>query len=84
MSSVDPTAIGPEPQSIVARNEKSAGSGGDCLAEAVPASASVSTAVTRAIRVRRKSSPFGCASLPPNIGGGLEPPDVGWTHVGLG
>ena len=46
MSSVEPTSTGPEPQSIVARNEKSAGSGGGWLAEAVPASASESTAVT--------------------------------------
>src|SRR3954447_12408515 len=57
MSSVEPTCTGPEPQSIVARNEKLAGSG-LALAAAGPASASDRAAASTAVRGRRMSESF--------------------------
>ena len=83
MSSVEPTSTGPEPQSIVATNEKSAGSSGDwSWAEAEPANASESTAVQTAIKGRRMVESFRCASFPPTIGAGMSAPQGPWTHVG--
>src|SRR3954447_20627324 len=57
MSSVEPTCTGPEPQSIVARNEKLAGSG-LTLAAAGPASASDRAAASTAVMGRRMSESF--------------------------
>src|SRR4051794_24778512 len=57
MSSVEPTRIGAEPQSIVAMNEKSAGFGSG-LAAAGPASASATAAASTAMEIRRMSESF--------------------------
>src|SRR4051812_46172680 len=57
MSSVEPTCTGPEPQSIVARNEKLAGSG-LALAAAGPAGASDRAVGSRGVRGRRMSESF--------------------------
>src|SRR3954452_22462012 len=57
MSSVEPTWTGPEPQSIVARNEKLAGSG-LTLAAAGPASARETATASTAVRGRRMSESF--------------------------
>src|SRR3954471_2063913 len=81
MSSVEPTCIGPEPQSIVAMNEKSAGFGSG-LAAAGPASASATAAVSTAVVIRRMSESFRFG-LGLDIGARLSARHPAWTDVGL-